>query len=579
VIDGTARPEQLARVKAELAGAIIMVEEAGQVGTRDMERIVRLANIVDAARVVQTGDTRQLTAIAAGKPFEASQRAGVATAHITENLRSRSDQMKTVTAALDRGDVAGTFEVLKAATTEVPGSEVAATAAARWAVLPKNERDATLLLTAGRAMRSEANQAVQAELKARGEIAATGTPLTVLDRVNATREGARLMRAYRLGHVVEVRTNLPSQGLARGDRGIVIGVEGDRVRLGMADGTDKLFRPGRLPRNLDRDAVSVFALKQVELHAGDRIRWSDNDRTRGLDNGAMARVEEVGRGRLVVSSLIDGTVHEIGSGDRMAERLDLAYAINVHVAQGVTTEHGIVAMRLSERKLLTERSFLVALTRVADKLALVLDDGRKVERHVTRNAGDKTSALDVVERGQAQDAIRLPDAVSPLDRALERYARLFLVAERMREEGREPSATDARELASIAAALDKVRLSAAEDLRIVLDRNSDPARGLEQAAPGELRQVWAEEGQARADSRAYANRFVADWRAASGDLGAADGEVADRAERRLERLEDRMARQPALEKALDARIPERQLRIDGSGMGGGGRERDHGMEM
>ena len=398
VIDGIARPEQVARVKAELSGAIVMVEEAGQLGTRDMERIVRLANITGVARVVQTGDTRQLTAIAAGKPFEASQRAGVATAHITENLRSRSDQMKAVTAALDRGDVSGTFEILKPATTEVPGNAVATTAAAHWAALPQDQRDATLLLTAGRAMRSEANQAVQAELKASGEIAATGTAFTVLDRVNATREGARLMRAYRPGHVVEVRTNLPSQGLVRGDRGVVTGIEGGRVRLGMADGTEKLFRPGRLAKNLDRDAVSIFALKQVELHVGDQIRWSDNDRTRGLDNSAMARVEEVSLGRLVVSSRIDGTVHEIGSGDRMAERLDLAYAINVHVAQGVTTEHGIVAMRSSERKLLTERSFLVALTRVADKVALVVDDGRRVERHVTRNTGDKTSALDVVKQ-------------------------------------------------------------------------------------------------------------------------------------------------------------------------------------
>ncbi len=169
-----------------------------------MRRRLRLANITGVARVVQTGDVRQLTAIAAGKPFEASQRAGVATAHITENLRSRSDQMKAVTAALDRRDTAGAFEVLRPATTEVAGREVAAVAAARWAVLPRQERDATLLLTAGRVMRSEANQAVQAELKERGEIAATGTPFTVLDRVNATREGARLMRAYRSGHVVEV---------------------------------------------------------------------------------------------------------------------------------------------------------------------------------------------------------------------------------------------------------------------------------------------------------------------------------------------------------------------------------------
>jgi conjugative relaxase-like TrwC/TraI family protein len=580
VIDGTARPEQVAHVKAELAGAIIMVEEAGQVGTRDMERIVRLANITGVARVVQTGDVRQLTAIAAGKPFEASQHAGVATAHITENLRSRSDQMKAVTAALDRGDVAGTFDVLKAATTEVPSSEVTAVAAARWAALPRQERDATLMLTAGRTMRGEVNQAVQAELKASGEITVTGTPFTVLDRVNATREGARLMRAYRPGHVVEVRTNLPSQGLIRGERGFVTGVNGDRVRLGMTDGTEKLLRPGRLPRNLDRDAVSIFAPKQIELHAGDRIRWSDNDRPRGLDNGAMARVEEVGGGRLVVSSLIDGTVHEIAPGDRMAERLDLAYAINVHVAQGVTTEHGIVVMRSSERKLLTERSFLVALTRVADKVALVLDDGRKVERHVTRNNGDKTSALDVVARDHAADAIRLPDADASLDRMLERYARLFLAAERMREGGRALSLSEARALDAASAALDRVRPHAAEDVRVILDRNPDPTRALEQAEPGELRQAWTEEASARTNPAAYADRFVADWRTASGDQSSAETSSAEeRAERRLERLEDRMARQPALEKALDARIPELQLRMDGPAIGGGIRERDQGLEL
>ena len=581
VIDGTARPEQVARVKAELADAIIMVEEAGQVGTRDMERIVRLANITGVARVVQTGDVRQLTAIAAGKPFEASQHAGVATAHITENLRSRSDQMKAVTAALDRGDVAGTFDVLEETTIEVPGSEVAAVAAARWVALPRQERNATLMLTAGRTMRSEANQAVQAELKASGEITVTGTPFTVLDRVNATREGARLMRAYRPGHVVEIRTNLPSQDLIRGERGVVTGMDGDRVRLGMADGTQKLLRPGRLPRNLDRDAVSIFAPKQIELHAGDRIRWSDNDRTRGLDNGAMARVEEVGgNGRLVVSSLIDGTVHEIAPGDRMAERLDLAYAINVHVAQGVTTEHGIVAMRSSERKLLTERSFLVALTRVADKVALVLDDGRKVERHVTRNNGDKTSALDVIERHHAADAIRLPAADALLDRMLERYSQLFLAVERAQEDGRALSLSEARALGAASAALDQVRPHAAEDVRIILDRNADPARALEQAEPGELRQAWAEEGRARTSPQTYADRFVADWRSASSDRGTAETPPAERrAERRLERLEDRMARQPALEKALDARIPELQLRMDGPGMNAGGRERDRGLEL
>lgn len=406
VIDGTALPAQVARVTAELGGSVIIVEEASQVGTRDMERLVRLAGIAGAARLIQTGDARQLGAIDAGKPFELSQRAGHATAHIIENLRSRSDTMKAVVAALDDNDLPAVFDLLKPAMTEVRGTDVAATAAARWAALSTAERDTTLLLTAGRAMRAEANLAVQTALKAAGEIAPSGVRVDVLDRVNVTREGARLMKGYQPGRVVEIRSALPSQGFAPGDRGVVMGIEGDRVRLAMRTGGEKLFRPHGLAKNLKHDAVSIYQVKQVELHAGDRIRWTDTDRQRGLNNADLARIEEVGKSGLVIASLADGAVHQLKPGDRMLEQLDLAYAINVHVAQGVTTDHGILALRSTERTLLSERSFLVALTRVADKVALIVDDGRKVERGVLRNPGDKTSALEVIGRAGPQEGMR-----------------------------------------------------------------------------------------------------------------------------------------------------------------------------
>ena len=45
------------------------------------------------------------------------------------------------------------------------------------------------------------------------------------------------------------------------------------------------------------------------------------------------------------------------------------------------------------------------------------------------------------------------------------------------------------------------------------------------------------------------------------------GEAARGAERRLERLAERTEREPALERALELRIPERQLDIDRSGPG------------
>jgi hypothetical protein len=66
------------------------------------------------------------------------------------------------------------------------------------------------------------------------------------------------------------------------------------------------------------------------------------------------------------------------------------------MAQGATATHGIVAMNARETKLLTERTFLVALTRIEDRVTLVIDNAPRIERSVTTNAGEKTSALDVV---------------------------------------------------------------------------------------------------------------------------------------------------------------------------------------
>jgi hypothetical protein len=263
----------------------------------------------------------------------------------------------------------------------------------------------------------------------------------------------------------------------------------------------------------------------------------------------------------------------------MAERLDLAYAINVHVAQGVTTDHGILALRSSERRLLSERSFLVALTRIADKVALIVDDGRAIERGVARNTGDKTSALETIGQAGTGTAIRTPATSPAIDTAVERYARLFLAAERQAIDGGAISTVQQRELGTAASALDRVRPNGAEDLRIVLDRElGSPGTGRND--PGQLTQAWMQEGRIRTDRDAYSESFVADWKAVSADsMSATTNRSEAIVERRQERLEARMLREPALERALDRAMPERQLRIDEPGSGRPARERNFGMDM
>lgn len=411
VLDGTASPEKMAEARGTLSGSVIMVDEASQIGNERLAKLIELSNGMDVVRLILAGDTRQIPAIEAGKPFELLQKEGLATAIITENLRAQSPQMKALNDALDNRNLGRAFDLLKPNTVEVPFAKGPETAAKLWAKLPEGDRDRTLLLASGRAMRTAANAAVQRERMTRGELDGEEKRVSVLDRVTITREGARQMKGYQDGRIVEFRTDLPSQGFGRGDRGEVRGAKDGKVQLAMDDGSVRQFTPDKLPRNLSHDAVSIYQQKNIGVYEGDRIRWTDNDRQRGLLNGDFAQIESIGRHSMTVLTR-DGERHELSRGDRMLERLDLAYAINVHIAQGMTADNGIILMSEKEKMLNSTQSFLVAVTRIADSATLVVDNVKALERDVTRNIGGKTSAI---ETAQSKPTIQLPVPEKTLD--------------------------------------------------------------------------------------------------------------------------------------------------------------------
>ncbi len=396
VLDGTASTKEMDRARASLRGSVVMVDEASQVGTDRLGRLIHLANRMDVARLVLAGDTKQLQAIEAGKPFEQLQQERLPTATIRQNLRAASPQMQALNKALENGDVDRAFAILKPDTVEVPFANGPATAARLWANLKPKQRDASLLLASGRAMRSAANAAVQQERLRRGELEGLGLRQTVLDRVTITREGARQMKGYREDRIVEFRTNLPSQGIARGDRGVVQGTDKGTVLLAMSDGSRRQFEPGRLPRNLAQDAVTIYEPKPLHLYPGDRIRWTDNDKERGLLNGDLATIQRVDGNGINVRTKAGEGVH-LGARDPMREKLDLAYAVNVHIAQGMTAKTGIILISEREKMLNTGRAFLVAVSRIAERATLVVDNVAALERDVARTPGGKTSAIETAK--------------------------------------------------------------------------------------------------------------------------------------------------------------------------------------
>ena len=92
--------------------------------------------------------------------------------------------------------------------------------------------------------------------------------------------------------------------------------------------------------------------------------------------------------------LADGAERTLANGDPMLKRMDLAYAINTHMAQGITASVVYAVMGSFERNLSNARSFLVNLTRQQDDVRIFTDDRDKLMRQIASNRGDKLSALE-----------------------------------------------------------------------------------------------------------------------------------------------------------------------------------------
>ena len=310
------------------------------------------------------------------------------------------------------------------------GNTAAVDAAAAWLSLSPAERQVTAIYASGRNLRGQVNEAVQIGLKANGELGPGSLGLTVLSRVNLTREEMRYSRSYAAGMVLEVDRRQRGQGLQKGRYEVVeTDPTRERVMLQNERGKRFEFRPGQMRPQGEQDPLRLFEVRPLEIHDGDRIRWTATDHKRGLLNADQARVVAVDpKGVTVKTSL--GAEHLLGLGDPMLERLDLAYALNAHMAQGLTSDRGIAVMDSRERNLANQQTFLVTITRLRDGLTLFVDNAGKLEAAVERNPGMKRSALETVNqlrdaaasgqaKGKASDRSQEPAHEPPeLDRSI-----------------------------------------------------------------------------------------------------------------------------------------------------------------
>ena len=537
---------------------VLVVDEAGMIGTRQMERV--LSHVRDAgAKVVLVGDPEQLQAIEAGAAFRSmAERHGAA--EITEVRRQRDDWQKEATRSLATGRTGAALHayesrgmVQAADTREGARGELVG----GWDRQRQAEPDKTrIILTHTNAEVRALNEEARGRMRATGELGAD---------VGVTVERGR--RDFAAGDRIMFLRNERSMGVKNGTLGTLEQVSERRMAVRLDDGNRVAFDL--------KDYAHVDHGYAATIHKSQGVTV---DRAHVLATPGMDR-----HGTYVaLSRHRDGVAFHYGRDDFTDQR-QLARVLSRDRAKDMAGDYAAPSDQDRARAFAERRE--IRFPELAREIAAkVRDKAKGMFDGFRPKAVRETSISDV--KAQAEPAIGgKPDQAG----AIERYARAAADIGRMRAKDLPVLPHQESALRKAGEALDANRPHAARDLASALRR--DPSL-IEQAAGGNTGgavRAMAEEQRVRLDPEARAGRFVEAWKAMQRDRAAleraGDRPGAERMRGNMAKVAGAIGRDPQLESALRRRAPELELKLEndraiGDALAkslGPDRERDRGL--
>ncbi|MEP9532518.1 MobF family relaxase [Xanthomonas euvesicatoria] len=363
---------------------IIVLDESGVVGARQMEQVMRIVEKA-RARMVLLGDTKQTEAIEAGKPFAQLQQDGMQTARISEIQRQKDHELKTAVEQAAEGRVTQSLAHIKHVEELKEPTERHRAIVNDYIQLTEPERRETLIVAGTNEARREINRMVRESLDLTGK----GREFETLTRVDLTQAQRRFAPSYQPGMVIQPEKDYQKAGLTRGvTYRVKEALPGNALVLQRQDGTTTTINPRKATQ------LSVYHLERAELSIGDTVRINRNDPGRDLTNGDRMRVAGVIGGTVKLESV----EQRDGRPARALElpvnkplHLEHAYASTVHSSQGVTKDRVLIALDTKSRTT-SMNLYYVAISRARQEARVYTNNRGELPAAIARRF-DKTTAL------------------------------------------------------------------------------------------------------------------------------------------------------------------------------------------
>ena len=365
------------------AKTVLVIDEAGVVPTRLMEKVLQLAAKA-GSRVVLLGDTAQTKAIEAGRPFDQLQGAGMQTALMDTIQRQKNLELKTAVELAAQGHSARALNHVHHIH-EIKDHQARRHAIAKeYVQLSSNDRARTIIVTGTNEARREINKQVRIGLKLEG----TGVTCDTLSRRDTTQAERMYAKHYRVGDVIQPERDYPRCGLMRG---VLYRVEdssiGNRLMVRSMENQQTVeFNP------MTNRKLSVYEPDKKELSSGDVVRITRNDKDLDIANGDRFNIASTSPHQIVITN----GQRTVNLDPKQPLHIDYAYATTVHSSQGLTADRVLIDAHAQSRTTAKD-VFYVALSRARFETRIYTNDRKNLPFSIARD-NMKFVALDIVKR-------------------------------------------------------------------------------------------------------------------------------------------------------------------------------------
>lgn len=373
----------------KLKGQVLIVDEAGMLGTRDMTRLLEIADRQNA-RLILVGDTRQHASVDRGDALRILNTvAGIKTAEISKIYRQKNEVYKQAVEDLSVGDVASAFEKLEdmGAIKEIDPKKPYEMLVNDYLDTLKNKKTA-LVISPTRQQSDEVTEALRQKMKSSGMLGKKEKQMVRLQNLNLTEAQKADWRNLQEGQVVQFNQNLPH--IKRGsqwtisectEKGVHIQNEAKETRI--------------LPTEKSKD-YEVYEKSLIPIARKDIVRVTRNGfdlQKKDLLNGQMFEVLKVSNsGKIQLRNLISKTEYEINQD---FGHLSHAYCITSHASQGKSVDQVLIAQPAATFPATSSKQFYVSVSRGKEGVKIYTDKKQELMEHAAK-LGDRQSAIELV---------------------------------------------------------------------------------------------------------------------------------------------------------------------------------------